>query len=99
MPGLNPILTCREVVDLLGEDLDRSLPMSLEVRLKLHLFLCRSCRRFRRTFRTTVGVVHALRVAEDRYDLEALPDELVRRVMLRRQMAGVSGEEQPPARE
>lgn len=89
MSGLNPILTCREVVELLADDLDQALPLSLEMKLKLHLFLCRSCRRFRRTYRKTVTIVHALRRAEDRLDPGILPDELVRRIILRRQAAGI----------
>ncbi len=88
MSGLNPILTCREVIDLLADDLDHSLPVSVELKLKLHLFLCRSCRRFRRTYRKTVGIVHALRGVEDRFDPGILPEELVRRIMMRRQSVG-----------
>ncbi len=90
MPGLNPILTCREVVDLLADDLDQSLPLSLEMRLKLHLFLCRNCRRFRRTYRKTVAFVHTLRSAEERFDSGILPDELVQRIMLRREAVAIS---------
>jgi hypothetical protein len=60
--------------------------------LKLHLFLCRSCRRFRRTYRKTVGLVHDLRTAEDRFDLSILPDELVRRIVLKRRTSRLSGE-------
>lgn len=87
MSGLNPILTCREMVDLLAEDLDHTLPVSLDLRFRLHLFLCRSCRSFRRTYRKTVGIVHALRGIENRFDPGILPNELVQRIMGRRQMA------------
>lgn len=92
MPGLNPIPTCREMVDLLGEDWDQSLPMSLGMRLHLHLFLCRNCRRFRRTYRMTLRTVRALGESESRYDQVTLPDDLVRRILLRRPTSGVSGE-------
>ena len=92
MSGVNPILTCREVIDLLADDWDESLPGSLALKLKLHLFLCRSCRRFRRTYQKTVTVVHALRKAEARFDPGILPEELIRRIMLRRQTVGTTTE-------
>lgn len=87
MSGLNPILTCSEIVDLLAEDLDQTLPVSLDLKFRLHLFLCRSCRCFRRTYRKTVGIAHALRAIENRFDPGLLPNELVQRIMQRRKMA------------
>jgi predicted anti-sigma-YlaC factor YlaD len=93
MSGLNPILTCEEVVDLLADDLDRSLPTTLYLKFQLHLSLCASCRRFRRTYGRTVRMVRAVKVAENRVELATLPDELVRRIVLRRQTAHATGGE------
>lgn len=84
MSGVNPGLTCREVIDLLDDDLDGVLPVSQELKLKLHLFVCRSCRRFLRTYRRTVGVVRRLRTLEEHLDGSLLPAELVFRILSRR---------------
>jgi hypothetical protein len=42
------ILTCRESARLLSEDLDRPLSRAERMALRLHLALCRKCRRFAR---------------------------------------------------
>lgn len=42
------ILTCRESSRLLSEDLDRPLSRAERMALRLHLALCRRCRRFAR---------------------------------------------------
>lgn len=86
MSGVNPILTCREVIDLLDDDLEGALPLSQELRLQLHLFLCRSCRSFRRTYRRTVGTVRRLRKVEEHFDGSLLPENLVARILSRRGM-------------
>jgi hypothetical protein len=91
MSGLNPILTCRELVDLLADDLDQSISGSRYVKFQLHLLLCGSCRRFRRTYRKSVGLLRGLRSAEDRFDLSALSPEIVRRILLRRHEGTASG--------
>ena len=92
MSDLNPLLTCREVIELLADDLHGALPLSLEFKFQLHLILCRSCRRFRRTYRHTVGMVHALRSTDEDLGLARLREELVQRILLRRPTAGVSDE-------
>jgi hypothetical protein len=92
MSDLNPLLTCREVIDLLADDLHGELRLSLEFKFQLHLILCRSCRRFRRTYRHTVGMVHALRLIDEDLGLARLREELVQRILLYRPPAGVSDE-------
>jgi len=86
----HPILTCREVIDLLDDDLEGVLPLSQELKLKLHLFLCRSCRRFRRTYRRTVGVVRRLRTVEEQFDGSILPESLIEKILSRRGLSSES---------
>ncbi|WP_298860612.1 zf-HC2 domain-containing protein [uncultured Gimesia sp.] len=40
--------TCKEVSKLISESLDRKLPLRQRIALKMHLVLCRFCRRFRK---------------------------------------------------
>jgi hypothetical protein len=42
------ILTCKEAHRLVSEQLDRELPLGDRLRVRLHLFACTSCTRFKR---------------------------------------------------
>ncbi len=42
------MLTCREASRLVSEGLDRHLPWTRRLSLRLHLMMCRGCSRFRR---------------------------------------------------
>ena len=84
MAGIHPILTCREVIDLLDDDLEGIMPLGRLMRFRLHMFLCRHCRRFRRTYRRTVGMVRLLRSVEATSDKSQLPRELYERILLSR---------------
>ena len=48
------MLTCRELVTLVTEYLEGSLPFADQVRFQLHLGLCRDCRRYLRQMKETV---------------------------------------------
>lgn len=41
------MLTCKEVTRLVSESLDRTLPLSQRLALRIHFMMCRYCRRFR----------------------------------------------------
>ncbi len=42
------MLTCKEVTHLISESLDRELPLSKRIGVRVHLSLCKFCRRYRR---------------------------------------------------
>lgn len=42
------MLTCKEVTHLVSESLDRELPFPKRVGVRLHLAMCKFCRRYRR---------------------------------------------------
>lgn len=41
---MKPDLTCQDVVRLISEGLDRSLPPAERARMRLHFVICQSCR-------------------------------------------------------
>jgi hypothetical protein len=41
------MLTCREAAQLLSDSLDRELPLRQRIALRIHLFMCKLCPRFR----------------------------------------------------
>ncbi len=55
------MLTCREISKWVSESLDRKLPLHLRVEVRLHLMMCRMCRRYRRQ---TVALRTILRVQD-----------------------------------
>ncbi len=70
--------TCREATELASRGMDEHLPLLDRLGLKMHLAICRNCRRFavqleemRRLFRRETG-------ADD--DVEGLTDEARRRI-------------------
>lgn len=76
------ILNCSEVVDLLAGELARELALTEALKLKLHLALCRDCRRFRRTYLHTARMIEVVRASDRQASLANLPDQLVKRVEL-----------------
>ncbi len=45
------MLTCREMTRLLSDAMDRSLPLHLRMRMRVHLAICTSCQRYQRQLR------------------------------------------------
>jgi hypothetical protein len=41
------MLSCKDITRLVSEGLDRQLPLRQRIGVRLHLFLCRFCARFR----------------------------------------------------
>ena len=54
-------LTCREIVELLTDYLERSLPPRQLARVEEHLATCVGCRAYLDQLRTTIGVLRRLR--------------------------------------
>ena len=42
------MLTCKEATHLISESLDRDLPLHKRMGVRVHLFFCKFCRRYRR---------------------------------------------------
>ena len=40
--------TCKEVTQMVSESLDRNLPLRQRMGIRLHLFMCKLCSRFRK---------------------------------------------------
>lgn len=46
------LLNCREVTYMVSESLDRKLPIAQRMGIRMHLFMCKFCTRFRRQLLT-----------------------------------------------
>lgn len=55
--------TCREVVRLISDDMDRPLPLGTRLKIRVHFLICKWCERYRRQL---VFMRNALRRHPDR---------------------------------
>lgn len=51
------MLTCKQASQLISQSLDRPLPLSSRLQLRLHLFICDACTRFKQQLHQLRNVV------------------------------------------
>lgn len=55
------MLRCRDVADLASDYVNRDLDWNRRFAMRLHLTICRFCRRYVRQMRETIGLLRGLR--------------------------------------
>lgn len=53
-------MNCREALELMGDHADGDLGVTTRWRLRLHLWICRNCRRFLSSYRATIRIAKSL---------------------------------------
>lgn len=71
-------MSCKDVADFLMDYLDGTLPLAQRVMFKLHIGLCRDCRRYIDSYKKTVELA---RGASGAVALEDPPEALVRAIL------------------
>lgn len=97
---LFPFPTCRDVLDRLGDEWDGTLPPGTSLGFRLHLWFCRSCRRYRSSYRTTAMLIAAVKTEADFAPAPPLNEAQVRHILRRvqeRPSDSKPGEDSPPA--
>ena len=79
------MMTCKDVAEFLSEYLDRRLPWSQRVVFRLHLLLCRDCRRYLDSFQKTQRAICSLK-APAAGEEENVPDDLVKAILAARRV-------------
>jgi predicted anti-sigma-YlaC factor YlaD len=64
------MLTCKQASQLLSQSLDRPLPLTNRIKLRLHLVICDACKRFSKQ-------MHVLKTALQRLKLQTESDYTV----------------------
>jgi hypothetical protein len=72
---------CQNAIELASELVDDDLIRGLRMRLSLHLLICRHCRRYLESYRTTVRAEKAAYRNTDRDFGEEIPDDQVSTIM------------------
>ena len=68
--GIMP--TCQEMTRLLSDAMDRSLPLHLRMRMRVHLVICTLCQRYQRQLRL---IRQTLRKRGERLEEARIPQE------------------------
>ena len=77
-------MNCQEVSEFLMDYLDSTLPLRQRLVFKLHLLLCRDCRRYLDSYETTVQLTHSLRAEPSSENMPPIPPELVQAILAAR---------------
>lgn len=69
------MLSCKELTELATDYLEQDLPWSKRLRVQLHLWMCRHCRRYLDQMRKVIGLLRRLPTEQAPPDLveELLP--------------------------
>jgi hypothetical protein len=73
-------VNCREALEHFGQYVDDESTSRERWRLRLHLWICGHCRKYLRSYRTTIEAERAAFKANDGASPE-VPDELVRKIL------------------
>ena len=80
-------MTCKDIAEFLADYLDRSLPWRQRTAFRIHLWLCRDCRRYLDSYRKTRGLIGSLKEDSGFQCDEPVPEELVQAILaVRRQV-------------
>lgn len=74
------MLSCHEATQLISESLDRKLPWSYRLALRLHLAICAHCARAARQLHLLRRLFRAGKASEDTLDLPGLSAEKKKRL-------------------
>jgi anti-sigma factor RsiW len=77
-------MTCQQVAEFLADYLDRSLPWQQRAAFRLHLLLCRDCRRYLDSYQKTRGLIGSLRESTSPQREGPVPEELVQAILASR---------------
>ena len=76
-------MTCKEVIDFLGDYLDGALPWRQRLVFNLHLVLCRHCRRYLASYSETIRLTRASG-REPSPEAQPVPEELLQAILATR---------------
>jgi len=74
-------VNCREALDLMGEYADGELSVWSRCRLRLHLWICRNCRRYLASYRALIRIAKSVRAGSVTVTDEPIPDKLVASIL------------------
>jgi anti-sigma factor RsiW len=89
-------VNCREALEHFGKHVDGELTPLERWRLRLHLWICGHCRKYLRSYRTTVEAEKAAFKVDDGTSAE-VSEALVKRILSAADVVRSSGKGNPPS--
>ena len=77
-------MRCRDVFELLDDHVEGKLPPGAGWRMRLHLWICRHCRRYLSSYRTTIRAEKAAFAEPSSVAPPELPESIVTSILARR---------------
>ncbi len=77
-------MNCREVTDFLSDYLEGVLPLRQRLTFRLHLLLCRDCRRYLDSFAATIKLARSLGNRSPVENNSPIPNALVQAILAAR---------------
>jgi predicted anti-sigma-YlaC factor YlaD len=77
-------MSCQEVTEFLADYFGGQLPLRQRIVFRLHLLMCRDCRRYLDSYAATIRLTRALGAKSSADDLAPVPEELVRAILAAR---------------
>jgi predicted anti-sigma-YlaC factor YlaD len=74
-------MNCKAVTDFLADYLDGTLPRRQRWQFKLHLLLCRNCRRYLSSYAAAIRLARSQSSTATDLTIPPAPDELVRAIL------------------
>ena len=71
------MVSCREALELMGKYVDGELGVWTRWRLRLHVWICRICRRYLSSYRTTIRIAKSTREGVADATDDQVPDRWV----------------------
>ena len=78
---MNPLITCRELVDRLDEYLAGVLPRDQQQEVEAHLAACPSCVAYLKTYQASVALGRAVLTRSEEPVPESVPEDLIQAIL------------------
>lgn len=81
-----PLITCRQLIDFIGDYVEGTLDDGSRMEFERHLGRCRSCQAYLETYRQTMAAARTLLATDDAVD--DVPEELIETILAARHRNG-----------
>lgn len=76
------MVNCQQAFELIGDFVDSDLSLKGRTRLRLHLLICRHCRRYFSSYRATIRAEKNAFLDVDEPGADEIPDDLIAAILM-----------------
>jgi Putative zinc-finger len=86
-------VNCQKALELMGEHVDDNLGFRDRWRLRLHIWICRICRRYLSSYRSAIRIAKSIDAGRSDSRNERIPDSLVTSILDSKKMTNAKSSE------